>query len=91
MFLICALQTRMMVPKLILFIGRGEMAKATLSFNLPEDEGAFLLAQRGGEYYCAITEIQRAIRDHNKYGKPMKEVFMEIEQIVCDLRTDDIP
>jgi len=67
------------------------MARATLSFKLPEDEGAFLIAQRGIDFYCAILECQKVIREHRKYDKPMEKAFEEIEQIVYEVRMEDIP
>jgi len=65
--------------------------KAILEFNLPEEKPELLLAQRGPDFYCAILEIQRVIREHYKYDKKMEEAFAEIEQIVSDVKTDDIP
>lgn len=66
------------------------MPKVTLSFTLPEEKSECLLAQRGADFYCSLLEIQRVIREHNKYGKTVDEAFEEIETIVNEAKTDDI-
>jgi hypothetical protein len=66
------------------------MPKVTLSFILPEEKSELLLAQRGVDFYCSILSIQRVIREHYKYDKPLKEAFREIETIVNEAKTDDI-
>jgi hypothetical protein len=63
----------------------------TLKFKLPEEDGELKMAQRGAEFYCAILEIRKSIRAHNKYGMPMREAFEEIEVIANDVNTEDIP
>ena len=66
------------------------MPKVTLQFTLPEEESDMLLAQRGSEFYCVIVDVINEIRNHNKYGKKMKEVFTEIERIVHDVNLEGI-
>lgn len=66
------------------------MPKATLTFNLPDEDGAFKMAQRGGDYYGALMEISRVFREHRKYDKPMQECWDEIDSIVHEAKLDDI-
>ena len=66
------------------------MSKATLSFNLPEEDGAFKMAPRGGDYYCALMEISRVLREHRKYDKSMRECWDEIDSIAHEAKLDDI-
>lgn len=66
------------------------MPKATLSFNLPEENGVFKMSQRGGDYYCALMEISRILREHRKYDKPMRKCWDEIDSIVREAKLDDI-
>jgi hypothetical protein len=65
--------------------------KAILEFNLPDEDGEHKIAIRGGEFYCAILAIERVIREHYKYDKKIEDAFKEIEQIVSEAKTDDIP
>jgi hypothetical protein len=67
------------------------MPKVTLSFTLPEEKHELLIAQRGIDFYGSLLNIQRVIREHYKYDKPIQEAFKEIEEIMCESETDDIP
>ena len=66
------------------------MAWAILKFKLPEEKNEFLIAQRGIDFYCAILEIHRILRDVEKYGKKPKDALKEIEQEAFGCHTDDI-
>ena len=70
------------------------MAEAILKFNLPDDDDAFKLAQRGSNYYCAILEVKRLLRDFKKYDnsnpKKYPDYFESIQRAVDDVQTDDI-
>ncbi len=66
------------------------MAKATLEFNLPDDKSELAMAQRGGDFYCSLREIQNIMREHRKHEKPMKECWEEIGQIVMDANLDEV-
>jgi len=63
----------------------------TLRFNLPDEAGEYKIITRAGDFYCAILEIQKEMRQHWKYGKKMKECWNEIEKIIQEVETDDIP
>lgn len=51
------------------------MAKATLTFTLPEENSEFTSAKRGGEYHTFIYEFTNFLRGKVKYGgdKDQKE------------------
>ena len=66
------------------------MPKGKLEFDLPEDEDAFKLAQRGADYYCLILDIKEVFRQVRKYGKDKDEAFEEIQQMIDDAQTEDI-
>ncbi len=42
--------------------------KATLSFNLPDEEYAYRLAINGARYQAALYDLRMAIRDKVKYA-----------------------
>jgi hypothetical protein len=66
------------------------MPKATLSFNLPEEDSDFLLAKNGGKYFSALWEIKQIIRKHDKYGTKMKDCWAEIEVELNDVNFDEV-
>jgi len=66
------------------------MPKATLSFNLPEDDSDFLLAKNGGKYYSALFQIQQIMRKHWKYDAKMKDCWKEIEEEINDVNLDEV-
>jgi hypothetical protein len=41
--------------------------KATLKFNLPEEQEEFLMAQQGRDYYLIISDLFSEIRSRLKY------------------------
>jgi hypothetical protein len=61
--------------------------KATLHFNLPEDNDDYLAATKAGDMRGAIIEIHDYLRTHQKYTDPSKlptlaEVRTEFHQIL---------
>jgi hypothetical protein len=68
------------------------MAEVTMKFNVPEDNDELKLAQRGGDFYCTILEIQNLIRSHEKYESPKtaEELVEAIKEAVYEAKTDDI-
>ena len=66
------------------------MPKATLTFNLPDDDSDFLLAKNGGKYYSALWEISKIIRKHWKYGAKMENCWKEIEEEINDVNLDEV-
>ena len=63
---------------------------AKLEFNLPEDEDAFKLAQRGSDYFSVLWEIHNELRNWYKYGKKPIETLESIQNLVNDAPIDDI-
>jgi hypothetical protein len=62
------------------------MAKGVLSFDLPEEEEAFRLAQEGGEWKYVMMDVLNHIRNKIKYGQPMDHVkihaYDEIRELI---------
>lgn len=42
--------------------------KATLEFNLPEDNNEYKIASRAIDFYVDLTDISQQIRSFEKYG-----------------------
>ena len=66
------------------------MTTATLTFTLPEDKGEFIMAHRGGDFYCSLREIQSIMRSHRKYDKKMAECWKEIEDVLTEAKLDEV-
>ena len=54
--------------------------KATLKYNLPEDEFEFNNAVKSTKMYFALTEIKEEIRSVLKYGELRDEQYKFIEE-----------
>ena len=52
--------------------------KATLEFNLPEDQERFDFANNGFNYYMALSEMDQWLRSEYKYNG--KEAMFEVRQ-----------
>ena len=57
------------------------MLKAILEFNLPEDKSDFTLANHAMDFYSALHDIMRKLRDLNKYGHDFKDPDEAVEKI----------
>jgi hypothetical protein len=55
--------------------------KATIEFNLPEDQHEYDLAVSSSKMYCALYEIQQEIRRVWKYAELTEGQFEIVEQI----------
>lgn len=61
--------------------------KATLEFNLPEDDADFKLASAAVEMHSALFEIRSELRRFLKYGHTFKtpdEALEYMQQFVAD-------
>ena len=60
--------------------------KATLEFNLPEDQDDFNYANNGFNYYMALVEMDEWLRAEYKYNdnEEMYEVREKLRQIILD-------
>jgi hypothetical protein len=47
--------------------------KATLEFNLPDDQTEFNFANSGSRYYCALWEMDQWLRSKIKYGENLTD------------------
>lgn len=68
------------------------MPKATLSFNLPEEEQEFQWAQSGFEYLRTIEELDNYLRSKLKYSEltaDQHQIYEEIRSELWRLRSDD--
>ena len=66
-------------------MNRNDM-KATLEFNLPEDQENFNHATNGFNYYMALVEMDEWLRAEYKYNgnEEMYEVREKLRQIILD-------
>ena len=55
--------------------------KATLEFNMPEDQVEFDFAVHGGKMYSALWEISQELRAIWKYEELSDEEFKMVEKI----------
>jgi len=60
--------------------------KATLEFNLPEDQDEFNHATNGFNYYMALVEMDEWLRSEYKYNnkEEMYEVREKLRQIILE-------
>ena len=60
--------------------------KATLEFNLPEDQDDFNHATNGFNYYMALVEMDEWLRSEYKYNdkEEMYEVREKLRQIIFE-------
>ena len=59
--------------------------KATIEFNLPEDQEEYNRARKAGLYLSALETIFEHVRDLNKYHNPHKsadEAITDILQVI---------
>ena len=55
--------------------------KATLEFNLPDDQHEFDMAVQGGKMYLALWDISRELRTLWKYEELSEEEWKMVERI----------
>jgi len=60
--------------------------KATLEFNLPEDQDEFNYATNAFNYYMALVEMDEWLRSEYKYNgkEEMYEVREKLRQIILE-------
>ena len=60
--------------------------KATLEFNLPDDQEDFKHATNGFNYYMALVEMDQWLRAEYKYNdnEEMYEARVKMRQIISD-------
>ena len=66
------------------------MPKATLSFNLPEEQDEFTLAKNGGKYYCILVDIVNIMRTHKKYDKKLEDCWEDLEEVMKEFDMDEV-
>ena len=61
------------------------MPKATLEYNLPEEQDEFELAANAGKYYSVLWDIDQYMRNKVKYASDdTPELYREAIQMVRD-------
>ena len=60
--------------------------KATLEFNLPEEQDEFQNAVDGTHYRAACEDIENYMRDKVKYGHTYKTINDALEDVRRELR-----
>jgi hypothetical protein len=55
--------------------------KATLEFNLPEDQKQFEIANQSADMFAAICHFEDRLRSYQKYGHEFKTAQEAIEAI----------
>ena len=66
------------------------MPEGILRFNLPEDEDAFKLAQRGSDYFSVLWDIHNELRNWWKYDQKPIETLKRIQELMHGAEIDDI-
>jgi len=56
--------------------------KATLEFDLPEDDEQFNIVNNGVKYYGILNDISNVIRSNYKYDKSVEDCFEEIKELM---------
>jgi hypothetical protein len=62
------------------------MPKATLTYNLPEDQDDFDFANNGGKYYSILFEFDQYLRNKVKYAA--EDAHEEYTNAMDDARTE---
>jgi hypothetical protein len=61
---------------------KGKNVKAILEFNLPEENSEFLMAQRGGDYFSYLWDLDQQLRSWLKHNNhEFKTVNEALEKI----------
>ncbi len=65
--------------------------KATLEFNLPDEEAEHRRALEGTDWSLVVFEVLSHIREKLKYGEPpalVVPIYEEIRQLIIDEASD---
>lgn len=61
------------------------MPKATLSFNLPDDQEEFNHATNAIKYVIALSEIKQYLRNNAKHNENPPKDWYEVQDAINDL------
>ena len=64
--------------------------KATLEFDLPEDNDSFKMATRGADYFCVLWDLKELLRQKRKYGMEEDDFEQQFEDLIDNAILDDI-
>jgi hypothetical protein len=66
------------------------MPKVRMEFTLPEERNELVIAQKGIDFYCAILEIQKLVRCHEKYGMDVDEMIKGIREEIQECNLEEV-
>ena len=55
--------------------------KATLEFNLPEDQRSFEIANQSADMYAVICHLAESLRSYRKHGNDFENVNEDLDAI----------
>ena len=61
--------------------------KATIEFQLPEEQGEYDMFSKANKMYQALWQIQNNVRSKWKYAENLKDGYGEVDEIysmICD-------
>jgi predicted nucleic acid-binding protein len=61
------------------------MPKATITFDLPEEQSDYEVAMNAGKMYCALFEIYNVCRSEWKHNQNATEATIAVAEIINDL------
>jgi len=76
------------LESLLTRVRRSTVPRATLTFELPDEQREFLEAANAGELASALFEIEQRLRGIIKHGNPSEEaaaIATQIRQMISDL------
>lgn len=63
------------------------MSEVILKFILPDDKDDLKLAQKGGDFFCAIRSFQEYFHDKLKFSEVSKreaKIYKEVQAKLCE-------
>lgn len=64
--------------------------KITMEFITPDEESEFKMAVKGSDFFCALWDIKRQVRNHDEDDLPAEKCIDIIREIVYDIGLDEI-
>ncbi|MBT9174677.1 MAG: hypothetical protein DDT22_00338 [candidate division WS2 bacterium] len=69
------------------------MPKATLTYDLPEEQSGFNIAVNGSKYYCVLWDLDQWLRSEVKFKnkKELQKVRDKLTELMQDVGVDFEP
>jgi len=82
------------IKKLLIYLKNTNNMKATLEFNLPEDDQEFLLATSGLKFWSVLWELDQSLRSKTKYApdnlpQDKYDAYQEIREELRELMSNN--